>query len=72
MKTVYIIILKAEQDFLFKQVTFHEDARSLESLNIGYKPVKVPVSKALEFERIILTIVSGAIPFMPLILGCEL
>ncbi len=60
-KTVCIVILKGEQDFVFKQVTLQAGGLLLESLNTQYEPYIVPVSEVLElweFQRFI----SGTIP----------
>nr|WP_199078252.1 helix-turn-helix domain-containing protein [Pedobacter sp. ASV19] len=47
-QTLCIVILKGEQDFVFKQVTIQSDGLLLESLNATYKPYLVPVSEVLE------------------------
>jgi len=53
-RTLCIVILKGEQDFVFKQVSLQEDGLLLESLNSSYQPYLVPVSEVLElweFQR---------------------
>ena len=55
-KTLCIVILKGEQDFVFKQATLKQDGLLLESLNTLYEPYVVPVSEVLElweFQRFI-------------------
>jgi len=47
-KTLCIVILKGEQDFVFKQVSLHKQGLLLESLNKAYDPYIVPVSEVLE------------------------
>ena len=48
-RTLCIVILKAEQDFVFKQVTFEKEGLVLlESLNKLYTPYTVPVGDVLE------------------------
>lgn len=47
-QTLCIAILKAEQDFVFKQVTLQQDGLLMESLNKTYQPYVVPVSEVLE------------------------
>lgn len=48
-RAMCIVILKGEQDFVFKQVTFEENGKVLlESLNKQYAPYRVPVSDVLE------------------------
>ncbi len=44
-----IVVLKGEQDFVFKQVTFEKDGQVLlASLNKLYEPYRVPVGEVLE------------------------
>lgn len=53
-QTVCIVVLKGEQDFVFKQVTLQQEGLLLESLNTQYEPYIVPVSEVLElweFQR---------------------
>ncbi|WP_118952361.1 XRE family transcriptional regulator [Taibaiella helva] len=53
-RTVCIVILKGEQDFVFKQVSLQAGGLLLESLNTQYQPYVVPVSEVLElweFQR---------------------
>ncbi|WP_316835023.1 XRE family transcriptional regulator [Pedobacter nutrimenti] len=55
-QTVCIVILKAEQDFVFKQVTLQNNGLLLESLNTQYQPYIVSVSDVLElweFQRFV-------------------
>lgn len=55
-RTLCIVILKGEQDFVFKQVSLQQDGLLLESLNTQYQPYQVPVSEVLElweFQRFI-------------------
>ena len=55
-RTLCIVILKGEQDFVFKQATLQQDGLLLESLNTEYHPYLVPVSEVLElweFQRFI-------------------
>jgi transcriptional regulator with XRE-family HTH domain len=47
-RTLCIAILKAEQDFVFKQVTLQEKGLLMESLNKIYQPYVVPISEVLE------------------------
>lgn len=47
-QTLCIVILKGEQDFVFKQVTLRQDGLLLESLNKQYTPYTVAVSDVLE------------------------
>ncbi|MNY45810.1 hypothetical protein D3C86_1809410 [compost metagenome] len=48
-RTLCIVVLKAEQDFVFKQVTIEPEGMILlESLNKLFQPYKVPVSEVLE------------------------
>lgn len=47
-QTFCIAILKAEQDFVFKQVTLQKDGLLMESLNKTYQPYVVAVSQVLE------------------------
>jgi len=48
-KTLCIVILKSEQDFVFKQVTVLPDGHFLlESMNAMYKPFKVAADQVLE------------------------
>ncbi len=47
-KALCIVILKGEQDFVFKQVSVRGRELLLESLNPLYKPYTVPVSEVLE------------------------
>lgn len=46
--TLCIVILKGQQDFVFKQVTLTGEGLLLQSLNKSYKPYTVPVSEVLE------------------------
>jgi transcriptional regulator with XRE-family HTH domain len=46
--TPCIVILKGEQDFVFKMVTVMQDELLLKSLNPAYEPYTVPVSEVLE------------------------
>jgi transcriptional regulator with XRE-family HTH domain len=53
-QTLCVVILREQQDFVFKQVTLKGDAFLLSSLNTQYEPYTVPVSEVLEiweFER---------------------
>jgi SOS-response transcriptional repressor LexA len=47
-RTFCIAILKAEQDFVFKQITLQENELLMESLNKAYQPYVVPISEVLE------------------------
>lgn len=48
-RAMCIVILKGEQDFVFKQVTFEDTGEVLlESLNKSYDPYRVPVADVLE------------------------
>jgi transcriptional regulator with XRE-family HTH domain len=47
-QTLCIVILKAAQDFVFKQVTVEEDSLLLESLNPLYEPYQVPLANVME------------------------
>lgn len=47
-QTLCIVVLKGEQDFVFKQVTLQKEGLLLESLNSNYKSYHVPVSEVLE------------------------
>ena len=48
-RAMCIVILKGDQDFVFKQVTFEDNGEVLlESLNKNYEPYRVPVSDVLE------------------------
>lgn len=47
-QTLSIVILKGEQDFVFKQVTLQPDGLLMESYNSLYEPYVVPVSEVLE------------------------
>lgn len=51
--TLCIVILRGEQDFVFKRVTIDSENRSLylESLNPVYQPYQVPVSEVLEIWK---------------------
>lgn len=54
--TLAIVVLNANQDFVFKQIRLMEDKIRLESLNKEYKPYEVDLSGVLEiweFERFI-------------------
>jgi transcriptional regulator with XRE-family HTH domain len=48
-----IVILKGEQDFVFKKVTLNKEARTfqLESLNPAYAPYEVPADEVLEIWK---------------------
>lgn len=46
--TLCIVILKGQQDFVFKQVTLQSDGLLLTSLNAAYKPYLVPIDEVLE------------------------
>ena len=46
--TPCIVILKGDQDFVFKMVTVMQDELLLKSLNTAYEPYTVPVSEVLE------------------------
>ncbi len=64
-KTVCIVVLKGEQDFVFKQVTLQPEGLLLESLNTLYQPYTVPVSEVLElweFERFISNTIPEILP----------
>jgi len=50
-RTLCIVILKGEQDFVFKQVTLQKEGVLLESLNKLYAPYTVPVSEVLELWK---------------------
>jgi len=53
-RTLCIVILRGEQDFVFKQVSLQQEGLLLESLNSAYQPYTVPVSEVLElweFQR---------------------
>lgn len=47
-KTLCIVILKTEQDIVFKQVTLNGREFLMESFNEAYKPYTVPVSEVLQ------------------------
>jgi transcriptional regulator with XRE-family HTH domain len=49
--TPCIVILKEEQDFVFKLITILEGELLLKSLNTAYKPYTVPVSEVMEIWR---------------------
>ncbi|WP_353718669.1 LexA family transcriptional regulator [Dyadobacter sp. 676] len=51
--TLCIVILKGEQDFVFKKVTVNAEKRSLllESLNPQYKPYEVEIKEVLEIWK---------------------
>jgi len=51
-KTLCIVILKNEHDFVFKQVTLNEDHLLLESLNKSYNPYTAPLSDVLEIWQL--------------------
>lgn len=64
-QTICIVILKGEQDFVFKQVTLQKDGLLLESLNTAYQPYSVPVSEVLElweFQRFMTDIIPDIQP----------
>jgi transcriptional regulator with XRE-family HTH domain len=46
--TLCVVILKNEQDFVFKQVSLRERELLLQSLNPAYEPYTVPFSEVLE------------------------
>ncbi|SDL42611.1 XRE family transcriptional regulator [Siphonobacter aquaeclarae] len=46
--TPCIVILRGEQDFVFKLVTIQEQELLLKSLNTAYEPYRVPVGEVLE------------------------
>lgn len=50
-QTLGIIILKGNQDFVFKQITLRENRLLLESFNADYEPYEVPVSEVLEIWK---------------------
>lgn len=50
-QTLCIVILKGNQDFVFKQVTVLDSAVLLESLNPDYKPYEVHVAEVLEIWK---------------------
>jgi transcriptional regulator with XRE-family HTH domain len=50
-QTLCIVILKGNQDFVFKQVTMKESQLLLESFNNAYEPYEVPVSEVLELWK---------------------
>lgn len=47
-KMLCVVILKGEQDFVFKQVTLQQNELLLQSLNPKYDPYTVPLSEVLE------------------------
>jgi len=47
-QTLCVVILKGEQDFVFKRVSLQSKGLLMESLNSVYKPFTVPVSEVLE------------------------
>ena len=51
--TLCIVILKGEQDFVFKKATVKQEERSLylESLNTIYEPYEVPLGEVLEIWK---------------------
>jgi hypothetical protein len=51
--TLSIVILRGEQDFVFKRVTISSEDKSLylESLNPAYEPYRVPVGEVLEIWK---------------------
>lgn len=51
--TLCIVILKGEQDFVFKQVKILEDGLLLQSLNSNYEPYTVHFSEVLEIWQYI-------------------
>ncbi|RZJ64257.1 MAG: LexA family transcriptional regulator [Flavobacterium sp.] len=50
-KTLCIVILKGEQEFVFKQVTLNNKTFVLESLNSQYSPYEVTVDEVLEIWK---------------------
>lgn len=50
-RTLCIVILKTDQDLVFKQVTKETESFLLESLNKSYEPYRVPVSEVLELWK---------------------
>ncbi|KAA5532305.1 LexA family transcriptional regulator [Taibaiella lutea] len=50
-RTMCIVILKGEQDMVFKQVTQQDEGFLLESLNTVYQPYTVPASDVLEIWK---------------------